>query len=401
VSAGAPSGHGRIVLVDVLRGFALFGVYGANLMIFSGLELLPESGSALFSSGADRTVRFLEAFLVENKFMGLFSFLFGVSFWLFLGRVRGRGVPPTRLFYRRIGWLFVFGGVHGWLLWAFDILRFYALWAVFLPFLARVRLRALLALAFFLCVLAPAVVAGIRVAIHAGAGHDGGLDAATLQAFAHGTYLQTLAANWRFDWALTLSIGQLGYQLAMFGRLVLGLWVARALDLERPGRHRALLVRVLVVGLLVGVPGNLVFALEAWSGAKPPWAVFLRKLLVEGGHLGFTLAFAAGLSLFFLRPRSRALLAHLAPPGQMALSVYLLQTVLGIWLFYGFPHGPQLMARVGPGWLGVLWLVGFVLQVALAGAWMRRFRFGPMEWLWRTLTWGELQPLIREARPAA
>jgi len=82
----------------VLRGFALFGVYGANLMIFSGLELLPESGSALFSSGADRTVRFLEAFLVENKFMGLFSFLFGVSFWLFLGRVRGRGVAWMRRF---------------------------------------------------------------------------------------------------------------------------------------------------------------------------------------------------------------------------------------------------------------------------------------------------------------
>ena len=79
--------------------------------------------------------------------------------------------------------------------------------------------------------------------------------------------------------------------------------------------------------------------------------------------------------------------------------MYLFQTVLGVWLFYGFPGGPDLMAQVGPGWLVVLWLVGYALQIAFAGAWMRRFRFGPMEWLWRTLTWHEVQPFTREGRP--
>ena len=97
-------------------------------MIFSGLAYMTEEQKASASSTAlDKVVYVLEQFFVENKFIGLFSVLFGVSFWLFLDRARARGAPATRLFYRRIGWLFVFGALHGWLLWCFDVLRFYAL----------------------------------------------------------------------------------------------------------------------------------------------------------------------------------------------------------------------------------------------------------------------------------
>ena len=382
----------------MLRGFALFGVYGANLMVFSGLILLPDGGRAVFSGGADRMAQFLEAFLVENKFMGLFSFLFGVSFWLFLARIGARGAAATALFYRRIGWLFVFGAIHGWLLWTFDILRFYALWAVLLPLLVRVPLRTLLALALGLSVLAPAVVAGIHGALPATVAHDAAVDASTLEAFSRGTWLEALVANWRYDWDLTLSLGQLSYQLSVAGRLLLGLWAARALDLESPERHRPLLARVLVLGLVIGTPGNLVFALEAWADPPGAWACFLRRLLVEAGFLGFTLAFAAGLTLLFFRPVGRAALVHLAPLGQMALTAYLAQTLLGIWLFYGYPRGPHLMARIGPAWLGAIWLAGYAVQVGLAQAWRRGFRYGPMEWLWRTLTWGEVQPIAGPVR---
>ncbi len=96
----------RLEYVDALRGFALFGVLGANLFIFSGFDYMSEAQRAVLPTASlDKIVYFLELILVENKFMGLFAFLFGVSFWLFLDRLRQRGVAGTGLFYRRLSTL--------------------------------------------------------------------------------------------------------------------------------------------------------------------------------------------------------------------------------------------------------------------------------------------------------
>lgn len=384
----------RLPFVDALRGFALSGVFGANLLLFSGIGYMTEAQkAAVFSTAFDRIAYKLELFFVENKFMGLFSMLFGLSFWLFLDRARARDAAATQLFYRRIGWLFVFGAVHGWLLWCFDILRFYALWAVLLPLFVRVPLRRLLALGFGTSVLLPALIEGIRGILpespHAGADFD----ALALAAFSAGDYLEVLSANWKYDWYLTDSIGQLAYQVAVFGRLLLGLYAARAFDLANLERHRGTLERVLVAGAIVGAIGNGVFAAHLLDQDRGFGVPFLQELLVESGFLGLSLALASGLAWLYLDPRWRRPVALLAPLGKMALTFYLLQTVFGIWLFYGFARGPQLMGKVGPAWLAVLWFVGYVLQVALAHAWLRRFRFGPAEWLWRTLTYWHPQPM--------
>src|SRR6185437_1454065 len=88
--------------------------------------------------------------------------LFGVSFWLFLSSVRARGLEGTALFYRRVFWLFVFGLIHGWLLWCFDILRFYALWAILLPVFLRVSPRTLFVWAIGCAIVVPALVTGVR-----------------------------------------------------------------------------------------------------------------------------------------------------------------------------------------------------------------------------------------------
>jgi len=390
VDTSAPASD-RLEFVDALRGFALLGVFWANLFIFSGIEYMTEAQQrAAFPSVIDAFAHGFERFFIENKFMGLFSTLFGVSFWLFLSRARARGGSATRLFYRRIFWLFVIGLAHGWLLWAFDILRFYALWAVLLPLFAATPPRRLLRAALAASVLVPALVAAVAAALPPAApGPD--LDAMALAAFSHGGYREVLAANWRYDWHLTLSIGQIDYQVAIFGRLLLGLWIARTLELGDLDRHRPLLRRVLLAGGLAGLTGSTVFAGNLLAGRRGPLLAFARRLLVEGGQLGLTLAYAAALALAYLGAR-RAAVRWLAPLGRMALTWYLLQTVFGIWLFYAFPHGPGLMGRVGPAALAALCLAGYPVQVLLARAWLARFRFGPAEWLWRSLTYGKAQP---------
>lgn len=385
----------RLVFVDALRGFALFGVLAANLLIFSGVEYMNEGQRAsLIATPADRCLDLLERFFIENKFIGLFSTLFGVSFWLFLNRARARGAQGVALFYRRIGWLFVIGAIHGWLFWAFDVLRFYALWAVLLPLFLSWPPRRLLAAALAASTLVPALVAGVRALILPAGSAGAEFDALALTAFSTGGYREVLSANWTYDWYLTNSIGQIGYQVAVFGRLLMGLYVARTLALGDLESHRTLLQRVLLAGTIVGIVGNGVFAAD-WLGdaARTPGMAFARRLLVESGFLGFTLAYAAALALAFQRARWRPVISMMAPLGQMALTWYLLQTAAGIALFYGFAGG--LMGRATPTLLAVGCVAQYVVQVALANAWMRRFRFGPAEWLWRSLTYGIRQPLRR------
>ncbi len=386
---------GRHTFVDALRGFALFGVMAANLLIFSGIVYMTDARKAAVSpSLADRAVLFLELFFIENKFMGLFSTLFGVSFWLFLSRARERGGTATVLFYRRTFWLFAIGCVHGWLFWAFDILRFYALWAVLLPLFVSWRPRRLLIAALAASTLVPALVTGLRVAVSQGAA-GGEMDAMALSAFSTGGYREVLAANWAYDWYLTNSIGQIAYQVAVFGRLLMGLYLARALVFDDLGSQRSLFRRALLVGTIVGLAGNAVFATEWLSDAartSPPLA-FARRLLVESGFLGFTLAYAAALALAYERTRWRDAIATLAPLGRMALTWYLLQTVAGLAVFYGLAGG--LMGHATPVALAMGCVAGYAGQVALAHAWMRRFRFGPAEWIWRSLTYGTRQPMRR------
>lgn len=389
-----PAGHDRFEFIDALRGFALFGVFAANLLILSGITYLSDDErTALFATSFDTAAYTFELFFIENKFMGLFSYLFGMSFWLFLSRAHARGSGGVALFYRRIFWLFVIGAVHGWLFWTWDILRFYALWALLLPLFIRTPPQRLLAIAFTTCLLAPAVIAGIRVWFPSSPETGAALNALALETFSRGPYSEVLRVNWRYDWYLTNSLGQLAYQLGIFGRLLLGLYVARTINFADLAVQRPVLRRELAIAGSLGLIGTTVFAFDLLTGtADGPLRPFIRRLLVETGHLGMTLAYASGLALVYLKPSGQRVVRLLAPMGRMALTWFLLQTAFGIFLFYGFAGGPALMGQVPPSALAVLAVAGYIAQVWLAHVWLRRFRFGPAEWLWRSLTYWRMQP---------
>lgn len=394
----------RVDFVDALRGFALMGVFGANLLIFSGYIFLTDNQKALLpTAGVDKVVYLVELIFIENKFMGLFSFLFGVSFWLFLDRANARGADGTRLFYRRLWWLLVIGAIHGWLLWCFDILRFYALWGLLLPLFVRASNRKLLSAALFFAVLAPALIRGTHSLLVGPVPSNPAMDALALDAFSAGSFMQFLRVNWLYDWHLTLTVGQLGYQIAILGRLLLGLYVGRALIFADLPSHSRLFRAVLIGGAIVGIGGNIVVAahlLDAASARGGFLLPFIRRLISELGYLGMTLAFAAGLALLFQTTRGRNILQLLSPLGRMALTSYLAQTLFGLWLFYGFMPGPNLMGKIGPSWLALIWLSGYAVQAWLATVWLRHFRYGPAEWFWRSLTYWKRQSLKARVAPA-
>lgn len=385
----------RVEVIDALRGFALLGVCWANLLVFSGIAFWSdEQRLESFGGIADQAAYLFERFFIENKFMGLFSLLFGVSFWLFLRRVEERGVSPRALYYRRIAWLFVIGAVHGWLFWCFDILRFYALWALLLPLFIGMSPRILLALALSMALLVPAGIAAFAAALPVSQESPIDYDAAAFLAFREGSWSEAWRANWEYDWNLTLHVSQLAYQTAILGRLLLGLYAARTLDLQQLGRKRPLLWRLALCGAVIGVVGSSVFTFELFTSVYG-FEVAAKRVLIEAGQLGWTLAYASAFVLLSFGDLGRALSSALAPIGRMALTWYLFQTAFALGLFYAWTGGPALMGRVGPAMLALLALASFILQALAARWWLQRFRQGPAEWCWRSLTWWQLQPMRR------
>jgi len=388
----------RVELIDVLRGFALSGVMLANLPLFSGdVYLTPEQQQAFPTATMDAWVRAFLQLFVESKFIGLFSILFGLGFSVQLSRATARAAPFRSIFLRRVGWLFVIGAVHGWLFWCWDILRFYALWGLLLPFFIRSKSRTILLWGIAASVVIPTIwghLLGLWPWPGIFSSMDRSLNARALHAFSSSSYLDVLHLNWEYDWKLNTAPTQGAYQIAVFGRFLLGFWLGRKLLLQNPAAHIPFFRRCLGVGLAVGLVGNILFAASSEGGPHgiPAWLSSL-DFPNQLGFLGFTAFYASTIVLLYQVPKWRERLGILAPFGRMALTNYLSQTAIGLFLFYGFLPGPHFMGKFGPSLLIPIWAVVLPTQIALSRIWLRHYRFGPAEWLWRSLTYGKMQPM--------
>jgi uncharacterized protein len=188
--------------------------------------------------------------------------------------------------------------------------------------------------------------------------------------------------------------------LKVFAMFLVGFVAARRLSFRDMAGHHALLRSVLMAGAALGLTAGVAWA---WASVQMApaflsWTSVAGTALYAVGVVPLALAYAAGFALLWQRPWWQRQLMRLAPAGRMALTNYLAQSVMGIALFYG----------VGLGWVGrvgptlVLPMVGviFVAQVQLSAVWLRRFRYGPVEWLWRSLTYGQRQPMRIAPAPA-
>lgn len=391
----------RLHLLDVLRGFALFGILQANVLVFSGIFFVAIVGDAGPSS-LDKAVDFAIEALVHGKFYSLFSLLFGTGFYLFLSGAEAKGVAARELFRRRLWLLLGIGLLHATLLWSGDILTVYALVGfALLPFYGRAP-RTLLAWAAGMLVLPVAVYAlmwGLGMPDPfapapvepggAAPSSPGGFDPIGFMiAGFRGGYLDVLQANLiqlAGRWVDLLITVRLTKVLGMF---LLGLWVGQrgiARDLDA---HAGLLRQVAAWGLGLGLPLNVAGAWLVADAAPylPGSALGMLEAVTEAvGVPLLALGYAAGIArLMRSAPTSRALMAF-APVGRMALTNYLLQTVVCMFVFYGIGLG--LYGKVGTAEAAGIALFVFALQVPLSRWWLSRYRFGPAEWAWRRMTY--------------
>ncbi|WP_257388177.1 DUF418 domain-containing protein [Tahibacter caeni] len=389
-------------VLDALRGLALFGVLLVNLRDFSLYTLLPAAERAALPTAAwDRVLDVVMAALVDVKSATLFAMLFGVGFALQMQRAAGDASAAQR-YLRRLLLLLVIGVAHAWLLWWGDILRYYAALGLLLLPLghASPRRLALIGVAvavFALPLLRPLIPPLLpRVAPAAEAA------AVAFAAFSGPDAGAALAAN--FDHDLRMRVANWSLAFFVLGRLLLGAALGFAGVLQDPPRHlrfwRRLLGACLPLGAMLTAfvllrDHGLLFADGWWTGTA---ARNLSSIARSASSVALALAYMAIVVLAW-QTQARRLLGVFAPVGRTALTHYLGQSVLGVALFYGAGAG------LGPryGLVGTLLaaVALFALQTLASRWWLQRFRFGPAEWIWRSLTYGRRQPLRRRSAAAA
>lgn len=380
----------RIERIDALRGIALLGIILANIGSFTDYDALPPvQRQALGSAALSDMLNMLSSVLIETKFLTIFSVLFGVGFSVMLTnaqtrRAGGRSDNFRGYFLWRMTVLLLIGCVHAWLLWWGDILRNYALVGMLLVLTINWSDRWVLRVGIFCAVLLTGAIFMLNAAFSL---QQYPYDIAQLyQTFRTGTYWQVVHANWTIDPLHNFMQDSPITFATVTGRVLLGVWLGRIGYFQHPDRFRQLTNRWLGWGFSVGVLASVTFwALRNGQlDLDSPWLVWV-PFAVAGGMLLHALAYVGLIVRLYERTRIQKWLRLFVPVGRMSLSNYLLQSVFGVALFYGWPQGPQLMGQVN-GVTGIGIALGiYGLQVILSRWWLRHYGPGPVERLWRRL----------------
>ena len=402
VKAGPATPGERSHLLDGLRGLALLGILIVNMVGFIGFGMNDEAGrAAALGSALDDLSELLIEWLVTGKFYSIFSLLFGIGFAIQLTRLEARG-EGVRRYLRRLAVLFLIGLAHLFLLWLGDIVALYALIGVVLLLFRNASDRTLLVTAVLLW-LAPIAWSAM---IHLGGVNlaeplygrgmaaltAAGIDpkSSALVYYRDTDYFEQLAVHGPEIW---FRLGDFVYQLRpakVLAMFLVGLWVGRRAIYAHPAANRALLRRVATIGLGAGLPLSFARAALDMAGPDTPTVRVIVEALYCLSTPTLALGYAAGAALLWANGRSR-LVEWAAPAGRMALTNYLMQTVLQSLIFYGW--GLALIGRFGLAFVFPFALAIFTFQLAYSRWWLSRFRFGPAEWLWRSLTYGKAQPM--------
>ena len=398
---GPTTAKERHVILDALRGLALLGIALANFPEFALWTFLSaDEQQAMTTADIDGVVRYMQYLLVDGKFYTIFSLLFGVGFSLILSR------HPVSLFMRRMLLLAVIGFCHLMFIWSGDILLLYACGGLLLPLFIRLKDKALLAVAVVLIVLpvgldALTEYAGIDFArpFYDAWWAEASRQGITEENFA--TWLRDADSYPKMFAFLCQGACERMWEFVEGHRLpkVVGLFMLGYLI----GKHRLYarfeelpLRKVCFVAFAVGVPMSILYAWSATHGH--PWGQTVHSLLYAASVIPMAAGYVTAMCMWYqicqlsARPKDACyqwdarIFNWLAAPGRMALSNYISQSLVGVLLFYGLGFG--LGCSFGLVYVELTGFAVFVLQIVICKWWFRHFRFGPLEWVWRMLTYG-------------
>lgn len=398
---GAVAQSDRIVPIDVLRGFALLGILVMNIQSFAmiGMAYINPYGYGDMT-GANYWVWYLSHIFADQKFMTIFSMLFGAGIVLMTGRQEAATGRSAKVHYKRMAILLGFGLIHAYLIWYGDILVCYALCGMLVYLFRRFRPLWLIVIGLSLI----SIHTGLYCAFYQWIQQAPAADVEEIRrgmSQSSQRIEQELAA-YRGPW-----LGQFSHRpiaAVMFQTMLFALWsfwrasglmligmALYKLDVLSGRRSTRVYFAMLIVGLIVGIPviltGKQKIDAHQWDMI---YTMFAGLEFNYWGSLFVSLAYVGLVMLICQLTSLKRLTLPLAAVGQMALTNYLLQSILATFIFYG--HGLGYFGHVNRvGQLGIVLCI-CVLQLVVSPIWLKYFRFGPAEWLWRALTYA--------ARPA-
>jgi uncharacterized protein len=421
----ATSGQERIVELDLMRGFALFGILIVNMLFFGMPIYTIITDLNPLNDPLDEAARYLIGIVFEGKFITLFSFMFGLGFWIFISRARAKDRTAGPLFLRRLFILALIGAAHAFLFWAGDILLFYAMlglvmmlflnrtdktlrvWIALLPVLHILMIVAFVAF-FKLGMSTPEGAEVITEALDEARIELEAMAASAMEIYRTGTFTEMMEIR-RQELAFAYQgfiMGGVGvfYLLAVF---LAGMYAGRAgwftNIAERLPALRRYVPWTLLFGFACAIPGFLL--MRGADIITPGWNMPLYLSLFIVGTPALTFSYVILLLSAFHRFGTGKRIGNgdhtgnpdgwfwpaLRDTGRMSLTVYLTQSLVMTTIF--FSYGLGLYGSM-PAWMMTLLAVSFfAVQMVVAHWWMKHFTMGPLEWLWRAATYGYIPKL--------
>ncbi|MEM9858887.1 MAG: DUF418 domain-containing protein, partial [Bacteroidota bacterium] len=337
-------------------------------------------------------------FVTEGKFYSIFSLLFGIGFGLQIQRAMDRNQPFIGRFSRRLLILLFFGIFHAIVLFVGDILTVYALLGFVLILFRNSSNKTLLRLAFILLVI-PVVQYGWMWYQQQGAppvdqSDSNAMFAQIVTTYQTGTFGEILFTNFgglvfgRYpDLIFT------GRFFKVFAMFLVGFFIAKNRWFAEVPERRDQLKRIMLWSALVGIPCNLVMAHMMSTGAYYSMAPsgIVEPIVYAFGVPALGISYACAIALAYQKDKFKALLQALAPLGRMALTNYLMQSLIGCLIFQSYGLG--LFGHIGPVFFTLIGLSILILQIIFSNWWLSKYQYGPAEWLWRSMTYRKIQPI--------
>jgi uncharacterized protein len=377
----------RITLVDALRGFALLGIILVHSVEHFDFFYPPEV-NFLFPAKLDRAIFDLSFFMIAGKAYSIFALLFGLSFYIQMERQAQRGTNFSRRFLWRLMVLMGMGFIHS-LFYEGDILHIYALLGLPLVFLNRLGTKTLTLLALLLALQIPMLSQLSYAFIHPDYEHvetfGAGLWSVGAKVFATGNLREVMSYNiWTGRsavWGWTFYNGR---YLQLLGLFILGLVLGRKKTFEQLALNKKLFIRTILICGALALILTLIKSQIDFHALSKTQGQLIRKLIQSYTALSVTFVIIGSFSLLYQKATNWKFFNHLATYGRMSLSNYVFQSIVGVTLFYNFGFG--LFRYMGSTWSLLYGALFFTLQVIISHYWMQRYYYGPLEWLWRAIT---------------
>ncbi|MDG5788588.1 DUF418 domain-containing protein [Evansella sp. AB-P1] len=387
----------RIVKLDIIRAIALFGILMVNMKFFSTpIIQLESTNESLFTSTIDQISTWFIFIFAEVKFISMFSMLFGIGFLLFMERGEKKGIEVKSIFRRRLVVLLFIGLIHLLFLWHGDILVIYAI-VGFALLSKRMKEPQTHLKSAFIWIGVPTVLMFLLAGLMFLANQAMTEEVQTMPpnisveeiiiTYSEGTIGEIFIQ--RLEDISLVYVGNIFLAAVVFGLFSFGMYLWKTGIFTKTEEQLPRIRKIAKVSFIIGLLSLIVASLGKTfvDGGDSPW-YFLQygSLFIQGP--AWSIFYVMSI-LLLLQKKGRFFKysKYLQPVGQMALTNYLMQTIICTFIFYSYGLG--LFGRVGP-FYGILLTLGiYCLQIVWSNLWMKHFKFGPMEWLWRRLTYGK------------